>query len=113
MFVSITGLQTRDLISTITISMPRTAKNKLNRICEEMEWNNKEVLGHDGKDNRNNNEELRHDGKETSKDTGKRSDTMFERITRQNKTRFKIDCSGRGTTKFIVRINLLTHPFWI
>ena len=56
-----------------------------------MEWNNKEVLGHDGTDNRNNNEELRHDGKETSKDTGKRSDAMFERITRQNKTRFKID----------------------
>ena len=51
--------------------MPGTAKNELNRICEEMEWNNKEVLGHDGKDNRNNNEELRHDGKETSKDTGK------------------------------------------
>ena len=47
-----------------------------------MEWNNKEVLGNDGKDNRNNNEGLRHDGKEKSKDinTGKRSDTMFERI---------------------------------
>ena len=53
--------------------MPGTAKNEWNRIHEEMQWNNKEVLGHDGQDNRNNNEWLRHDGKEKSKDinTGK------------------------------------------
>ena len=57
-----------------------------------MEWNNKEVLGHDGKDNRNNNEVLRHDGKGTSEDTGKRSDIMFrENYKDKNKTRFKID----------------------
>ena len=76
MFVSITGLQTRDLILTITISMPRTARNELNRIREEMEWNNKEVLGHDGKDNRNINEVLGHNGKGTSEDTGKRSNIL-------------------------------------
>ena len=68
--------------------MPGTAKNKLNRMREEMKWNNKEVLGHDGKDNRNNNEVLGHDGKGTSKDTGEKSDTMFERIT---KTKTKPD----------------------
>ena len=72
--------------------MPGTAKNELNRIREEMEWNNKEVLGHDGKDNRNNNEVLGHDGKGTSKDTGKRSDTIVrENYKDKNKTRFKID----------------------
>ena len=76
-FVSITGLETRNLNSTITISaMTGTAKNELNRICEEMEWNNKEVLGHDGKDNRNNNGVLGHNGKRTSEDTGKRSDIL-------------------------------------
>ena len=68
--------------------MPGTAKNKLHRISEEMKWNNKEVLGHNQNDNRNNNEELRHNGTETSKDTGKRSDAMFEKIT---KTKTKPD----------------------
>ena len=77
MFVSITGLETRDLNLTITISaMTGTAKNKLNRTREEMEWNNKEVLGYDGKDNKNNNEVLGHDGKGTSEDTGKRPDIL-------------------------------------
>lgn len=49
-----------------------------------MEWNNKEVLGHVGKDNRSNNEVLGQDGKGTSKETGKKSDTMFKRITKTN-----------------------------
>ena len=56
-----------------------------------MEWNNKEVLGHDGKDNRNNNEVLGHDEKGTSEDTGEKSDTIFERITKKKKTKFRID----------------------
>ena len=55
-----------------------------------MEWNNKEVLGHDGKDNRNNNEVLGHDGKGTSEDTGKKLDTMFERITK-TKTKLNLE----------------------
>lgn len=56
--------------------MTGTAKNELNRIREEMEWNNKEVQGHDRKDNRNNNEVLGHNGKRTSEDTGKRSNIL-------------------------------------
>ena len=48
--------------------MPGTAKNKLNRMREEMKWNNKEVLGHDGKDNR--------------EDAEKTSDSMFVRVTK-------------------------------
>ena len=56
--------------------MTGTAKNELNRIREEMEWNNKEVQGHDRKDNRNNNEVLGHNGKWTSKDMRKRSNIL-------------------------------------
>ena len=56
--------------------MPGTAKNEWNRINEEREWNNKEVLGHDGKDNRNNNEWLRQDGKEKSKISIRGKDRM-------------------------------------
>ena len=47
-FKSITGLQTRDSITTITISMIRTATNKSNKIREEMEHDNKKVQAHDG-----------------------------------------------------------------
>ena len=46
-------------------------------IHKEMEWNNKEVLGHNGNDHRNNSEVLGYDEEGTSEDTGKRSDTMF------------------------------------
>ena len=40
-FGSITGVKTCDLITTATISRPGIAKNKLNKICNETECDNK------------------------------------------------------------------------
>ena len=51
-----------------TIIMPGTTKNKLNMICEEMEWNNKEVQAHDDVDYMGY--------------VGNFSDTRFKRVTK-------------------------------
>ena len=45
-----TGLQIRNSISTATISMAKTPKNKFNKIWEEMGRDNKEVRAYDGLD---------------------------------------------------------------
>ena len=49
-FGSTTGFQTRDSIITVTTSTNRTSKNKLNKIWEEMERDNKEFHAHEGVD---------------------------------------------------------------
>ena len=55
----------------------------------DMEWNNKEVQGHDRKGNRNNNEVLGHNGKWTSKDTTRGKGQTYYKD--KNKAIFKID----------------------